>query len=50
MDDVAQTLAAHGPVLVDAGGDMVSSAPLAEPWPIAVQNPFHASTTCSPWL
>ncbi|MGB3218895.1 MAG: FAD:protein FMN transferase [Anaerolineae bacterium] len=43
VDDVAQTLAAHGPVLVDAGGDMrIVGAVRGEPWPIAVQNPFHA--------
>ncbi len=41
VDDVAQTLAVHGPVLVDAGGDVrVIGAVAGEPWPIAVQDPF----------
>jgi len=42
VDHVAQALAVHGPVLVDAGGDIrVIGVPQGEPWPIAVQDPFH---------
>ncbi len=42
VDHVAQALAVHGPVLVDAGGDIrVVGVAQGEPWPIAVQDPFH---------
>jgi thiamine biosynthesis lipoprotein len=42
VDHVAQALAVHGPVLVDAGGDMrVVGVVQGEPWPIAVQDPFN---------
>ena len=42
VDAVAEALAVHGPVLVDAGGDMRAiGVPQGEPWPIAVQDPFN---------
>ena len=42
VDHVAQALAVHGPLLVDAGGDIrVVGAAQGEPWPIAVQDPFN---------
>jgi thiamine biosynthesis lipoprotein len=41
VDLVAAALAQHGPVLVDAGGDIRAiGAPGDEPWPVAVQDPF----------
>ena len=41
-DQAAQRLAAAGPALVDAGGDISVSGPMADgsPWPIAIANPF----------
>jgi thiamine biosynthesis lipoprotein len=41
-DQAAQRLASTGPVLVDAGGDISISGPMADGlgWPIAVANPF----------
>jgi FAD:protein FMN transferase len=35
---------AEGPVLIDAGGDISISAPLADGsrWPVGIANPFHA--------
>lgn len=41
-DRAATLLGAHGAALVDAGGDIAVSAPLAngERWPIGVSNPF----------
>ena len=43
-DQAAQRLSAWGPALVDAGGDIAISAPMAngEAWPIAVADPFTA--------
>ncbi len=40
-DQAARRLARHGPVLMDAGGDIAVSGPQAggEPWPIAVETP-----------
>ena len=41
VDHVARALAAFGPVLVDAGGDLCVTGTIAgEPWPIAVQDAF----------
>jgi thiamine biosynthesis lipoprotein len=41
VDQVVSTLAAVGPVLVDAGGDLrVAGAIDGEPWPIGFQDPF----------
>lgn len=41
VDRVADELAQHGPVLVDAGGDIRAiGAPDREGWPIALQDPF----------
>ncbi len=39
-----QRLSAYGPALVDAGGDLAISAPLAggTPWMVGVSSPFHA--------
>lgn len=43
VDVAASALAAHGPLLVDAGGDMRAiGLPAGEPWPVAVQDPFDA--------
>ena len=41
-DRAARLLAAAGPALVDAGGDVAISGPMADgsPWPIAITNPF----------
>jgi thiamine biosynthesis lipoprotein len=41
-DQAAQRLAATGPALIDAGGDIAASGPMADgsPWPIAIANPF----------
>jgi thiamine biosynthesis lipoprotein len=41
-DQAARRLAAFGPALVDAGGDIAVSGPMADgsPWPIAIANPF----------
>ncbi len=42
-DRAAKKLAAHGPVLIDAGGDIAISGPQADgsPWPIGINNPFE---------
>ncbi len=41
VDRVALSLAEHGAVLVDAGGDIRAvGVPEGQPWPVAVQNPF----------
>ncbi len=39
-----QRLAAFGPALVNAGGDIAISGPLldGEPWPVDIRDPFHA--------
>jgi thiamine biosynthesis lipoprotein len=41
-DQAARRLAEAGPALVDAGGDISVSGPMADgsPWPIAIANPF----------
>jgi thiamine biosynthesis lipoprotein len=41
-DQALRRLAAAGPALVDAGGDIAVSGPMADraPWPIAIANPF----------
>ncbi len=41
-DQAAQRLGAAGPALIDAGGDIAVSGPMADgaPWPIAIANPF----------
>jgi thiamine biosynthesis lipoprotein len=41
-DQAVRQLAATGPALVDAGGDIAVSGPMADgsPWPIAIANPF----------
>jgi FAD:protein FMN transferase len=41
-DQAVRRLAASGPALVDAGGDIAVSGPMSDgsPWPIAVANPF----------
>lgn len=41
-DHAVRRLASAGPALVDAGGDIVVSGPMADgsPWPIAIANPF----------
>jgi thiamine biosynthesis lipoprotein len=41
-DQAARRLAAYGPALVDAGGDIAVSGPLADgsTWPIAIANPL----------
>jgi FAD:protein FMN transferase len=41
-DQAARRLAATGPALLDAGGDIAVSGPMADdsPWPIAITNPF----------
>jgi thiamine biosynthesis lipoprotein len=41
-DQAARWLAASGPALVDAGGDIAVSGPMADgsPWPIEIANPF----------
>jgi thiamine biosynthesis lipoprotein len=42
VDRAVALLGAHGPALVDAGGDIAVSAPLSngQRWPIGVSNPF----------
>jgi FAD:protein FMN transferase len=42
-DRAAKKLGAHGPALIDAGGDVAVSGPRADgsPWPIGVLNPFQ---------
>lgn len=48
VDRVAVSLATHGPVLVDAGGDIRAvGAPGGEPWPVAVQDPFDETRDCA---
>lgn len=48
VDRVAVSLAKHGPVLVDAGGDIRTiGAPGGEPWPVAVQDPFDEARDCA---
>ena len=39
----AKKLSAHGPTLIDAGGDVAVSGPRTDgaPWPIGVSNPFE---------
>lgn len=46
-DQAARRLAACGPALVDAGGDISVSGPMAggAPWPIAVASPFAPEET-----
>jgi thiamine biosynthesis lipoprotein len=43
-DRAVRKLAAYGPVLIDAGGDIAISGPQADgsPWPIGISNPFQA--------
>jgi len=42
VDRAAEMLGAWGAALVDAGGDIrASAAPGGEPWPVAIQDPFH---------
>ncbi len=42
-DRAAKKLGAHGPALIDAGGDIAISGPRLDgsPWPIGVSNPFQ---------
>jgi thiamine biosynthesis lipoprotein len=42
-DRAVKKLGAHGPALIDAGGDVAVSSPRADgtPWPIGVLNPFQ---------
>jgi thiamine biosynthesis lipoprotein len=42
-DRAARRLSTHGPALIDAGGDIALSGPLAngQPWPIAVADPLQ---------
>ena len=48
VDRVAVSLAKHGPVLVDAGGDIRTiGAPGGELWPVAVQDPFDETRDCA---
>ena len=48
VDRVAVSLATHGPVLVDAGGDIRAiGLPGGEPWPVAVQDPFDETRDCA---
>lgn len=48
VDRVAVSLATHGPVLVDAGGDIRAiGMPGGEPWPVAVQDPFDETRDCA---
>ncbi len=44
-DQVVQRLAAYGPTLLDAGGDIAVSGPMASghPWLIGIENPLDAS-------
>ncbi|MEI7646048.1 MAG: FAD:protein FMN transferase [Chloroflexales bacterium] len=41
-DEAAHRLAAYGPALIDAGGDIAVSGPMADgaPWPIGIENPL----------
>jgi thiamine biosynthesis lipoprotein len=43
--EAARRLSSAGPALVDAGGDIVVSGPMADggPWPIAIASPFGAA-------
>jgi thiamine biosynthesis lipoprotein len=45
-DTAARRLSAHGPALIDAGGDIAVSGPMADgqPWPVAVDNPLDLAT------
>ncbi|EFO80732.1 ApbE family lipoprotein [Oscillochloris trichoides DG-6] len=45
-DQTVQRLAAYGPTLVDAGGDIAVSGPMASghPWLIGVDDPFNPGT------
>ena len=48
VDQVVVALAALGPVLVDAGGDLrVSGTVEDEPWPIGVQDPMKPERDCA---
>ena len=48
VDRVAVSLAKHGPVLVDAGGDIRTiGTPGGELWPVAVQDPFDEARDCA---
>lgn len=46
-DHAAQCLSAHGPTLVDAGGDIAVSGPMAngQPWTIGIANPLDPSSS-----
>jgi len=46
-DEAARRLAAYGPALVDAGGDIAVSGPMAngQPWPIGIENPLDADNS-----
>ena len=46
-DQAARRLAAHGPALIDAGGDIAVSGPMANgaAWPIAIANPLAPDDT-----
>jgi thiamine biosynthesis lipoprotein len=41
-DAAARRLSAYGPALIDAGGDIAVSGPMADgaPWPVGVENPL----------
>ena len=44
--EVVEKLKAHGPCLMNAGGDIAVSGPQSngEPWPVGVSNPFETGT------
>lgn len=44
--ETVERLKAYGPILMNAGGDIAISGPLAggEPWPVGVSNPFEPET------
>ena len=46
-DQAVRRLAAAGPALLDAGGDIAVSGPMSDgsPWPIAIANPFAPEDT-----
>jgi thiamine biosynthesis lipoprotein len=45
-NEIVERFQDYGPVLMNAGGDIAISGPLAgdEPWPIGVRNPFEPGT------
>ena len=46
-DEAARRLSAYGAALIDAGGDIAVSGPMANgaPWPVGIENPLNPETS-----